>query len=95
MSFKELFRKICVPRKFYLTFLTAAIVLAFIFTLATADSPSDPKRVAFEVVDRNAEQIATSQGKDELKTEIVERLNAFLPGKPINAVYFTDFVVQL
>lgn len=37
----------------------AAIALAFIFPLATADSPSDPKRVAFEVVDRNAEQIAT------------------------------------
>jgi aminobenzoyl-glutamate utilization protein B len=39
--------------------LVAALALAFVFTPATADSPSDPKRVAFEVVDRNAEQIAT------------------------------------
>jgi aminobenzoyl-glutamate utilization protein B len=39
--------------------LIAALALGFVFTPATADSPSDPKRVAFEVVDRNAEQIAT------------------------------------
>ena len=30
-----------------------------IFPSASADSPSDPKRVAFEAVDRNAEAIAT------------------------------------
>jgi len=35
-------------------------VLAFVFGLAIADSPSDPKRAAFEVIDRNAEQIATA-----------------------------------
>jgi aminobenzoyl-glutamate utilization protein B len=42
-----------------ITSLIAALTLAFVFTPATADSPSDPKRVAFEVVDRNADQIAT------------------------------------
>jgi aminobenzoyl-glutamate utilization protein B len=42
-----------------ITSLIAVLALAFVFTPATADSPSDPKRVAFEVVDRNAEQIAT------------------------------------
>jgi aminobenzoyl-glutamate utilization protein B len=36
-----------------------ALALALIGTPATAESPSDPKRFAFEVVDRNAEQIAT------------------------------------
>ena len=35
-----------------------ALGFVFVFAPATADSPSDPKRVAFEVVDRNAEQIA-------------------------------------
>jgi aminobenzoyl-glutamate utilization protein B len=42
-----------------IAFLVAVLALALGFPLATADSPSDPKRVAFEVVDRNAEQIAT------------------------------------
>lgn len=42
-----------------ITFLIAVLALAFVFAPATADSPSDAKRVAFEVVDRNAEQIAT------------------------------------
>ena len=37
----------------------AVSMLALVFAPATAESPSDPKRVAFEVVERNAEQIAT------------------------------------
>ena len=39
--------------------LTVAFVFALILPPATADSPSDPKRVAFEAVDRNADAIAT------------------------------------
>ena len=35
------------------------LAVALVGTSATADSPSDPKRVAFEAVDRNAEAIAT------------------------------------
>jgi aminobenzoyl-glutamate utilization protein B len=35
------------------------LALTFIFKPATADSPSDAKKVAFEVVERNAAQIAT------------------------------------
>jgi len=44
---------------------------------------------------RNSEQIITNEGKDLLKTEISEKLNGFLPGRPVKAVFFTDFVVQL
>ena len=44
---------------------------------------------------RNSEQIVTPDGKDQLKAEIAEKLNGFLPGKPVKAVFFTDFVVQL
>jgi flagellar FliL protein len=44
---------------------------------------------------RNSDQIITNEGKDQLKTEITEKLNAFLSGKPVKAVFFTDFVVQL
>jgi flagellar protein FliL len=44
---------------------------------------------------KNSDQITTREGKDQLKNEITEKLNGFLPGKPIKAVFFTDFVVQL
>ena len=44
---------------------------------------------------RNSEQVITPDGKTQLKAEIAEKLNAFLPGKPVKAVFFTDFVVQL
>jgi flagellar FliL protein len=44
---------------------------------------------------KNSDQITTREGKDQLKSEITEKLNGFLPGKPIKAVFFTDFVVQL
>lgn len=44
---------------------------------------------------KNSEQIITREGKEQLKGEITEKLNGFLPGKPIKAVFFTDFVVQL
>jgi aminobenzoyl-glutamate utilization protein B len=39
--------------------LASAVALAFFFPPAIAQSSSDPKRVAFEAVDRNAEAIAT------------------------------------
>ena len=39
--------------------LVGSFFLALFLTPASADSPSDPKRVAFETVDRNAEAIAT------------------------------------
>src|SRR3954452_19773757 len=40
--------------------LTAAVLLpAFILSAAIADSPSDAKRIAFDAIERNADQIAT------------------------------------
>src|SRR5262245_10361945 len=53
------FRKICLGSKFWVTFAAATFGVAYLFPLAIAESPSDPKKVAFDVVDRNAEQIAT------------------------------------
>lgn len=48
-----------VRRKAFLTLALLALALAFVFPARTAEPPSEPKRVAFAVVDRNAEQIAT------------------------------------
>jgi hypothetical protein len=48
------------PQKGFLSWcLIALLSVVFVLPAGTADSPGDPKRVAFEVVDRNAEQIAT------------------------------------
>src|SRR5262249_33827038 len=38
--------------------------------------------------------VASPQGKDQLKQEIVAALNAALPGEHVVNVYFGDFVVQ-
>jgi aminobenzoyl-glutamate utilization protein B len=51
--------KLCFKKTLILTAVATALTAACVFTPATAESPSDPKKVAFEVVDRNAEQIAT------------------------------------
>jgi len=40
-------------------------------------------------------EIVTSEGKEKLKKEILERLNSFVPEHPAQDVFFTDFVVQL
>ena len=45
------------PRVSALSIIVLAVAL--VGTSVTADSPSDPKRVAFEAVDRNADAIAT------------------------------------
>ena len=46
-------------RKIVLMALTLAVSMpALVLAPATADSPSDPKRLALDVVERNAEQIA-------------------------------------
>ena len=59
-----MFGRIDLRKYCYKKFTVAAPValgfsLAFVFAPATAESPSDPKKVVFEVIERNAEQIAT------------------------------------
>lgn len=48
-----------VRKKFFSAFVVGFLAMAIAWPGATAESPGNPKRVAFEVVDRNAEQIAT------------------------------------
>ena len=47
-------------RKNIVSSIIVALALAVVFPAGTAESPGDPKRFAFEVVERNAEQIATA-----------------------------------
>src|SRR5512132_739484 len=59
MGYMRWMHKRCLERIVSLSLLVAPLLLAFLFAPATADSPSDPKGAAFEVIDRNADQIAT------------------------------------
>src|SRR6266852_4136580 len=59
MSYLRPMLKTCGLRKVSLAFVIASAAATFVLPAATADSPSDPKRVAFEAIDRNADQIAT------------------------------------
>ena len=59
MSYSRRILRTCWLKKGTLAFVIAAVAVAFIFPVATADSPTDPKRIAFEAIDRNADQIAT------------------------------------
>lgn len=51
--------KFCHKKTMVFASIVTVLALASVFTPATADSPADAKRVAIEVVDRNAVQIAT------------------------------------
>lgn len=43
---------------------------------------------------KSVEEIATTKGKEALKSEIVDRLNSFLVDGYIKHVFFTEFIVQ-
>jgi flagellar FliL protein len=65
--------------------------------IATADVLTSQMRDSILGIlsSRSSDQITTPEGKDQLKSEIATKLNSFLPGKAVKAVFFTDFVVQL
>jgi flagellar FliL protein len=44
---------------------------------------------------KTSEQIMTPQGKDQLREEIRNRVNAILPKGKVSEVFIVDFVVQL
>ncbi len=46
-------------RKISIVSIVAVLALAAVLPAGTAESPGDPKRAAFDVVERNAEEIAT------------------------------------
>src|SRR5262245_5132776 len=49
----------CRSRKLSFALVITFAAVAFVFPMATADSPMEAKRAAMEVIDRNADQIAT------------------------------------
>ena len=59
MRFLRVYRKEQLKTGVSVAFVVAMLALAFGLPAGTAEIPSDPKRSAFEAVERNAEQIAT------------------------------------
>ena len=43
---------------------------------------------------KTVEEISTAKGKDDLKSEITEKINGNLKDGEVRNVYFTDFVIQ-
>jgi len=43
---------------------------------------------------KQSAEISVAEGKEELRKELVEKLNTLLPTKGVKGVYFTDFVIQ-
>ena len=54
MSYGSSLRNRYLKKTRSIVLMVVALALVFVFAPAPADSPSDPKRVAFEVIDRNA-----------------------------------------
>lgn len=46
------------------------------------------------VGNKTFEELHDLQGKKQLKAELVSKINSFLQGGKVKAIYFTDFVVQ-
>ncbi len=46
------------------------------------------------VGNKTFEELHDLQGKKQLKAELVTKINSFLQGGRVKAIYFTDFVVQ-
>lgn len=51
-------------------------------------------QIIFLLSSKTYQDIATPEGKNELKKEIMTRLVALPPGKKITGAYFTEFVAQ-
>ncbi len=60
----------------------------------TSRMPQIRDTVLVLLTSKDSASIRTSQGKFQLRDEITQRINSFLPKPSVRTVYFTDFVVQ-
>ena len=56
--------------------------------------PRIRERMSFRKSSKSDPEIATPEGKHQLKKDILARLHAIPTGKKISAAYFTEFVAQ-
>jgi flagellar FliL protein len=60
-----------------------------VFLAATRD------RIISLLSSKNSDQILSPEGKEQLRREVRERVNAVIPAGEVGEVYIVDFVVQL
>jgi flagellar FliL protein len=60
-----------------------------VFLAATRD------RIISLLSSKNSDQILSPEGKEQLRREVRERVNAVMPSGEVGEVYIVDFVVQL
>lgn len=79
-------------------FLKASLQLQFIDPELPPTIENDIPKVRDAIIailsSRSAKEILTEEGKNDLKDEIVERVNDALGLEDIEGVYFTEFIVQ-
>jgi flagellar FliL protein len=46
------------------------------------------------LTDRTAEELRGSEGLRQMKEALLKRLDEIIPGKRINTVFITDFIIQ-
>ena len=59
-----------------------------------ARTPQVRDAILLLLTSKSFSQIGVPEGKTELRTELIERINAILKGGTIRTLYFTEFVVQ-
>lgn len=61
---------------------------------ATKRMPQIRDSILLLVGNKTYEELQDLQGKKQLKAELISKINSFLQGGKVKAIYFTDFVVQ-
>jgi len=61
---------------------------------ATLRMPQIKDSVILLVGNKTYDELHDLQGKKQLKAELLSKINGFLMSGKVNAIYFTDFVVQ-
>lgn len=61
---------------------------------ATKRMPQIRDAILLLVGNKTFEELQDLQGKKQLKAELISKINSFLQGGKVKAIYFTDFVVQ-
>jgi flagellar basal body-associated protein FliL len=50
--------------------------------------------VATVVGSKSADEVSTTEGREQLKAELIEAINHHLPGHKVEHIYFETFITQ-
>jgi flagellar FliL protein len=80
------------------SFLKTTIQLEFAEPILPPTIESDLPKVRDQIISimssKSASDILTTEGKEQLREEIVEGVNEVLGGEDVTRIYFTEFIIQ-